>query len=94
VDVGSGYDVCNAHLESALQAVATERGESSVWDSLTHVLITHAHIDHYGGLGFVRQRTRAPIGVHELDAPVLSDFQAQRARAVQITDRFLRLAGA
>jgi len=32
------------------------------------ILITHAHIDHYGGAPLLKRRLGAPIGIHRLDA--------------------------
>lgn len=75
VDVGSGFGEANEQLESALAAVRTDFGEAVSWQDITHVLITHAHIDHFGGLQFVRERTRAPIGIHELDLRVLAHYE-------------------
>lgn len=35
------------------------------------ILITHGHIDHYGSAAAVRDKTAAPIAVHEADAAAL-----------------------
>jgi glyoxylase-like metal-dependent hydrolase (beta-lactamase superfamily II) len=43
--------------------------------SLTHVLITHGHIDHIGGLTALRPHTAAKIGVHELDRRILTHYE-------------------
>jgi glyoxylase-like metal-dependent hydrolase (beta-lactamase superfamily II) len=79
VDTGSGFGQSNDQLESGLRQVAGDYGEAVDWDSLTHVLISHGHIDHYGGLPFVRGRTAAPVGVHDLDLRVLVDHGARLA---------------
>jgi glyoxylase-like metal-dependent hydrolase (beta-lactamase superfamily II) len=71
VDTGSGFGDSNDHLEAGLAAVRADHGEPIAWSDLTHILITHGHIDHFGGLHYVRERSTAPLGVHELDRRVL-----------------------
>jgi glyoxylase-like metal-dependent hydrolase (beta-lactamase superfamily II) len=93
VDVGSGFGVSNEHLEAGLSAVREEHGERAGWTDLTHVLITHAHIDHYGGIRYVREHCQAAIGVHELDRPVLTDYEGNLSLSTQRLRAFLRVAG-
>ncbi len=74
-DVGSGFGDSNAQLEAGLEHIRVEYKEKAEWDRITHILISHAHIDHYGGLHYVRERTMAPIGIHELDRRVLTNYE-------------------
>ena len=39
---------------------------------LTHILLTHGHIDHMGAASVIRERTDAPILIHEGDARLLA----------------------
>jgi hydroxyacylglutathione hydrolase len=43
-----------------IAAAAAEQG----WN-ITHILLTHAHFDHVGGLGQLKEETGAPVYVHE-----------------------------
>ncbi|MGL4609783.1 MAG: MBL fold metallo-hydrolase [Trueperaceae bacterium] len=43
---------------------------------ITHILITHAHIDHVGGLAEIQATTKAEVWVHELDAPFVRRGEA------------------
>jgi glyoxylase-like metal-dependent hydrolase (beta-lactamase superfamily II) len=36
---------------------------------ISHILITHAHVDHVGGLAEIQTATKAEVWVHEIDAP-------------------------
>jgi glyoxylase-like metal-dependent hydrolase (beta-lactamase superfamily II) len=81
IDCGSGLDSSNAALESGVSAVCRAYGEDAGWRRLTHVLITHGHIDHHGGLHYVRSQTDAPVGIHELDRRVLTRYE-ERVRLI------------
>ncbi|GGK15116.1 hydroxyacylglutathione hydrolase [Caldalkalibacillus thermarum] len=41
--------------------------------NIVAILLTHAHFDHIGGLEEVRQATRAPVYIHDLEAEWLTD---------------------
>lgn len=87
VDTGSGLGDSNEQLAQGLEAVERLFGEACGWDRLTHVVITHGHIDHFGGLPFVRSRSKASVGVHRLDRRVLADYER---RLEQMADRLRR----
>jgi len=93
IDVGSGFGDSNQQLEAGLAGLRAEFGEPVGWSDLTHILITHAHIDHFGGLPFVRERTAAPIGIHELDRRVLTGYEERLATVAGRLSRFLAEAG-
>ena len=93
IDTGSGLPDSNADLLAAFEAVRTEWHEDIAWSTLTRIIITHAHIDHYGGLPLVQQRTAAPIAIHELDRRVLINFPERFALTRRALGNFLRHAG-
>jgi glyoxylase-like metal-dependent hydrolase (beta-lactamase superfamily II) len=41
--------------------------------NIRNILLTHAHSDHYGLVGFLRQNTKCEVYVHELDREFLED---------------------
>lgn len=73
IDCGSGLETSHANLLSGLQEAGLQPSQ------LTHVLLTHAHIDHYGGLSQLKPITQAKLGVHELDLQTVSYHEASLA---------------
>jgi len=93
IDTGSGFGSSNQNLEAGLQAVSERLGRSIGFEDLTHVLITHGHIDHFGGLSYVRPRTSALVGVHELDLRNLTNYEERLAVVSRRLREFLAEAG-
>lgn len=93
VDVGSGQGECDANLRDGFARVADEWGERLAWSDLDRIVITHAHIDHHGGLNMVRELCDAPIAVHELDRRVLVNHEERLALTRFRLAVFLRRAG-
>ena len=93
IDSGSGFGVSNSHLEKGLNAVADQQKQDIGLRHLTHVLITHGHIDHFGGLPFIRSHSPASVGVHELDLRNLTNTEERLTIVSLRLDRFLAEAG-
>ena len=73
IDTGSGTDSSHEDLMDGLQHAGLQPAD------LTHILLTHAHIDHYGGLSKLKPLTRAQVGCHELDLQTVVHHEARLA---------------
>jgi glyoxylase-like metal-dependent hydrolase (beta-lactamase superfamily II) len=93
VDTGSGLGESDDHIRSGLEQIRDEWGESLGWGDIKRVVVTHGHVDHYGGLGAVRDQTRAPVAVHELDRRVLTNHEERLILAGRAVSLFLWRAG-
>ena len=94
IDTGSGYGESNQQLVEGLQAV-NKPGSSQPLrlEDLTHVLITHGHIDHIGGLLEVTARSDALVGVHELDRRNITNYEERRGYILRRLENYLIEAG-
>ena len=73
IDTGSGTDTSHEDLLNGLKQVGLDPAD------LTHILLTHAHIDHYGGLTKLKPLTSAKLGCHELDVQTVAHHDARQA---------------
>jgi glyoxylase-like metal-dependent hydrolase (beta-lactamase superfamily II) len=87
IDTGSGSDTSHENLLSGFQQAGIE------FSDLTHILLTHAHIDHFGGLANLRPLIRAKIGCHELDVQAVTQHETRLAVNGQRLASFLAETG-
>ena len=93
IDTGSGMERPNADLLAGFTAIGEHLGRPFSPADIGTILITHGHIDHFGGLPFLRQFTAAPAGVHVLDRRVLSNHEERMVFAYRRLETFLEGAG-
>ncbi len=93
IDTGSGFGDSNAHLVDGFDQASRAVGRAIRIEDLSHILITHGHIDHFGGLVFLEGRTNALIGIHELDLANLTRYEERVAIAEKRLKAYLIESG-
>lgn len=86
VDTGSGYGESTKHVLAGIDAVRADFGEPLAREDIRRILITHGHIDHFGGLAHLPKNSRTKIGIHTLDRRVITNYEER----VIVTNRLLR----
>ncbi|MEX0979307.1 MAG: MBL fold metallo-hydrolase, partial [Pirellulales bacterium] len=94
VDAGSGFGDANKQLLEGLEKVRTDFGETVALADVRRIIITHGHIDHFGGLSFLHARIpEAEIAIHQLDARILTAFEERVEVATKGIRHFLQQSG-
>jgi glyoxylase-like metal-dependent hydrolase (beta-lactamase superfamily II) len=93
IDSGSGLGNSNDHLMRGIAAVHDGFGEAIELSDIKRILITHGHIDHFGGVAFAQEQAVAQIGIHELDRRVLVAYEERVIIATKDLRVYLERAG-
>ncbi len=93
IDAASGQDSSNASLLDCFERLRTEFDEKVTLQDVKRLILTHGHIDHFGGLHYVVEQTGAEIGIHELDASVIRHFKERLVVSTKNLHIFLERAG-
>ena len=93
IDTGSGLGDSDDDIRAGLEQIREDWGEPIGWADVKRVIVTHAHVDHYGGLAAVREQTSAPVAVHELDRRVLVNHEERLVMASRALSHYLWRAG-
>jgi glyoxylase-like metal-dependent hydrolase (beta-lactamase superfamily II) len=93
LDCGSGLDSARRDFALAFAVLRAAYNESLRYEDLDWCVVSHAHIDHFGGANLLKKETRARLAVHELDARVLACFDERIVVATKDIDVFWRRAG-
>jgi glyoxylase-like metal-dependent hydrolase (beta-lactamase superfamily II) len=93
VDTGSSSPQSIADLDSAFAELKSEHGFAVTPADLGAIVITHGHIDHFGGLAGLEGKTKAPVGIHLLDRRVISSWAERLVVATRQVGHFFHQAG-
>lgn len=93
LDAGSGLASSRRDLALAFATLRSTFSEAVRWAELDWCLVSHAHSDHFGGVNALAKTSRAKLAIHELDAPVLTDFESRLALVAKDLDAYWLRAG-
>jgi glyoxylase-like metal-dependent hydrolase (beta-lactamase superfamily II) len=93
VDAGSSSPKSTAGILEGFETVRKKFGEDFHLEKLGRIIITHRHIDHFGGLAKLYRLTHAQVGVHPLDKIVIASGRQFNALGQRIFSDFLIRAG-
>jgi glyoxylase-like metal-dependent hydrolase (beta-lactamase superfamily II) len=91
-DCGSQMQLSRDELKRAQTVLTEVYGEPLGLDDVGDLVISHSHIDHFGGVGAWKSRG-ARVHVHEFDARVLTRFEERIIVASMSVRVFLERAG-
>lgn len=75
IDTGSGWDSANKDMREAFDTLRENFDRTISLHEIGRVIVTHGHIDHFGGVNFVCGESKAELAVHELDASAIRHFK-------------------
>jgi glyoxylase-like metal-dependent hydrolase (beta-lactamase superfamily II) len=93
IDTGTNFHTSNQDLESGLGEISEMDGREIGFSDLTHIFISHGHIDHIAGLSYIVPKTNALVAVHELDYRILTNYQERKVVVSRRLREFLLESG-
>ncbi|MGZ3441033.1 MAG: MBL fold metallo-hydrolase [Polyangia bacterium] len=91
-DCGSQTESSRQDLSRAQTVLSKVYGEPRGLDDVADVVVSHAHIDHFGGVGHWKSRG-VRVHAHEFDARVVTRFEERIVVAAMQLRVFLERAG-
>ena len=93
LDAASGWEDANASMLDCFHRLRDEFDEKVQLFDVGRLILTHGHIDHFGGVNFVVEQSGAEIGIHELDVSVIRSFKERLIINTKNLHLFLDRAG-
>lgn len=94
IDCSSAIDDANGSLERCFDRARSEFGLTASLRDVDRLVITHGHIDHFGGANYVLEQSGAEIAIHALDVSTIQNFEERTIVAAKDLQIFLERSGA
>jgi glyoxylase-like metal-dependent hydrolase (beta-lactamase superfamily II) len=91
-DCGSGMGRARQMIEDGITIASTHLGAPGI-AAIKTLFVSHGHYDHFGDAAWWKQRTNAPLWIHEMDARVLEHFPERTVLTGRDMGIFLRAGG-
>lgn len=93
IDAGSGIGNCSSEIVAGIDRIRHEFNEPIAPSDIRRIIITHAHLDHFGGLSQLVRIMPAEVVAHPLDAGALAAWEEYAVMSKQRLGLFFREAG-
>ncbi len=93
IDAGSGELTSTQEILASLEQIAESEESKFRLNDIEAILLTHAHIDHFGGACELARRLQAKVGSHLYDSRIVSSFNERAAVANHYYRSFLYESG-
>jgi glyoxylase-like metal-dependent hydrolase (beta-lactamase superfamily II) len=93
VDTGSGLGESTQDILAGIASVRSEFGEAIQPADIRRIVISHAHVDHFGGLAGLLREMPAQVAVHPLECRAITAYDEYAIIINKRLDRFLQEAG-
>lgn len=93
LDSGSNFSISHENLEQTFNQLGDAFGEKARLKDVGRLILTHGHIDHFGGVNFVAEKSGAEVGIHELDSSVVRNFTERLLVSAKNLHLFLDRSG-
>jgi glyoxylase-like metal-dependent hydrolase (beta-lactamase superfamily II) len=93
VDAGSGMGECTAQILAGFARVRDEFGEAIEPADIRRIIITHAHIDHFGGVTSLLEHMPAEVAIHPLDGGAVAAWEEHAVICKRRLEGFFEEAG-
>ncbi len=74
IDAGGGDSISNADFEKGIEIIRAKYDASFRLDQIARVFLTHAHVDHFGGVARLKQIAGCEVCAHVLESRLIESY--------------------
>ncbi len=74
IDAGGGDSISNADFENGIKIIRERFDTSFRCDRIARVLLTHAHVDHFGGIANLKRKASCEVWCHVLESRLVESY--------------------